>query len=62
MHLGEAGMDQQSWGVGQEVDMGTDLPDDTRALLMYGSPSIDLVERIPSLRMPADKLSEERER
>ena len=37
MHLGEAGMDQQSWGVGQEVDMGTDLPDDTRALLMYRS-------------------------
>jgi hypothetical protein len=63
MHLGEAGMDQQSWG-GRAggVDLGTDLPDDTRALLMYVSPSIDLVERLHSLRMPADKLSEERER
>jgi hypothetical protein len=44
------------------VDLGTDLPDDTRALLMYVSPSIDSVERLHSLRIPADKLSEERER
>ena len=44
------------------VDLGTDLPDNTRALLMYVSPSIDLVGRFHSLRMPADTLSEERER
>ena len=44
------------------MDLGTDLPDDTRALLMYVSPSIDSVERLHSLRIPADKLSEERER
>jgi hypothetical protein len=48
--------------LGGGVDLDTDLPDDTRALLMYVSPSIDLVERLHSLRMPADKLSEERER
>ena len=63
MHLGVAGIDQQSWGDRTGgVDLGTDLPDDTRALLMYVSPSIDLVERLHSLIIPADKLSEERER
>ena len=42
--------------------MGTDLPDDTMALLMYVSPSTDLVERLHSLRRLADGLSEEGER
>ena len=56
-------MGQQSWG-GRPggVDLGTDLPDDPRTLLMHVSPSIDLVERLHSLRIPGDRLSEERER
>jgi hypothetical protein len=63
MHLGSAGMGQQSWG-GRAggVYLSTDLPDDTMALLMYVSPSTDLVERLYSFRMPADGLSEEGER
>lgn len=62
MHLESAGMGQQTWG-GRPggVVLGTDLPDDPRTLLMHVSPSIDLVERLHSLRMPGDRLSEERE-
>jgi hypothetical protein len=44
------------------VDLGTDLPSDARTLLMHVCPSIDLVERFYSLRMPGNRLSEERER
>jgi hypothetical protein len=46
MHLGVAVLVQHSWG-GRPggVDLGTDLPDDPRALLMYLGPSIDLLER-----------------
>ena len=60
MHLGAAEMSQQSWeGRAGGVDLGTDLPDNIRALLMYVSPSIDMVERFHSLRIPGDRLSEE---
>jgi hypothetical protein len=63
MHLGSAGMGQQSWeGRAGGVDLSTDLPDDTRALLVHVTPSIDSVERIYSLIMPAERLSQERER
>jgi hypothetical protein len=56
-------MGQQSWeGRAGGVDLSTDLPDDTRALLMHVTPSIDSVERIYSLIMPAERLSEEGER
>ena len=44
------------------MDLGTVLPDNIRALLMYVSPSIDMVERFHSLRIPGDRLSEEWER
>ena len=46
----------------RRVDLSTDLPDDTRELLMYVKPSIDLVERLYGLRAPEDRLSEEWER
>jgi len=63
VHLGAALMDQQSWGGrAGEVDLGTDLPCYFRTILMYVGPSIDLVERLHGLRMPADGLREERER
>ena len=63
MHLGAAGLVQQSWGSRPGgVDLGTDLPGDPRTLIMYVSCSIDMVERLHSLRMPADRLSEEWER
>jgi len=44
MHLGAAGMGQQSLG-GRSggLDLGTDLPDDLRTLLMNASPPIDLL-------------------
>jgi hypothetical protein len=53
MHLGAAGLVQHSWG-GRPggVDLGTDLADDPRALLMHVGPFIDLLERFYSLRMP----------
>ena len=46
MHLGAAEMSEKSWG-GRAggVDLGTDLPYGCRALPMYSSPSIDLVQR-----------------
>jgi hypothetical protein len=63
VHLGAARMGQQSWG-GRAggVDLGTDLPCGSRELLMYSSPSIDLVQRFHSPRVTADRLSEERVR
>jgi hypothetical protein len=63
VHLRAAEMSKQSWGgrIGG-VDLGTDLPYGCRALLMYLSPSIDLVQRFHSLRVISDSLSEERER
>ena len=63
MPLGAAGLVQYSWG-GRPggVDLGTELPDDPRALLMHVGPSIYLLERFHHLRMPGDRLSEEREK
>ena len=63
MHLGAAEMSQQSWeGRAEGVDLGIDLPYGCRTLLMYSSPSIDLVQRLHGPRVTADSLSEERER
>ena len=63
MHLGAAEMSEQSWGGrAGEVDLGTDLPYGCRALPMYSSPSIDLIQRFHSPRVTADSLGEDRER
>jgi hypothetical protein len=63
VHLGAAEMSQQSWeGRAGGVDLGTDLPYGCRALPMYSSPSIDLVQRFHRPRVTADSLSKERER
>jgi hypothetical protein len=44
MHLGAGGMGQQSLGDRSGgLDLGKDLPDDLRTLLMDVSPPIDLV-------------------
>jgi hypothetical protein len=63
MHVGAAGMSQQSWGgMAERVDLGTGLPYGPRALLIYSSPSIDLVKRLHSPRMIGERLNKERDR
>jgi hypothetical protein len=63
MHVGAAGMSQQSWGGGmaEGVDLGTGLPYGPRALLIYSSPSIDLVKRLHSPRMIGERPNKERD-
>ena len=57
MYLETAGIAQQSWG-----GVWAGLPENPKTPPMYVSPSINFVEGLHHLKMPRDRLGEERER